>query len=107
MINVLVTDLDGTLFYPKKPRKLICQKNKELAKDFVAQGGRIAVATSRTEVIKPKIQDRLGVPFDFIGADGTVVEVDGKNIRDVVFDVEESKQMLSKIQIQSNSIFRS
>lgn len=97
MIKVLVTDLDGTLFYPKKPRKLICQKNKELAKDFVAQGGRVVVATSRTEAIKGKIQERLGVPFDFIGADGTIIEIDGKKVRDEVFLIEESKTMLSEL----------
>lgn len=97
MIEALVTDLDGTLFYPKKPRKLICQKNKALAEDFIAHGGRIAVATSRTEAIKGKIQNRLGVPFDFIGADGTFIEIDGKRVYDRVFDVEQSKQMLSEI----------
>ena len=97
MVKALVTDLDGTLFYPKKPRKLVCQKNKALAKDFVAAGGRIAVATSRSETIIPKLDERLGVSYDFIGADGTMIRIDGKLVRDEVMPVEKTKQLLSEL----------
>ena len=97
MINVLATDLDGTLFYPKSPISLINAKNRALLRDFVASGGRVAMVTSRSEPFLAKVKSKIDVPMDFVGCDGTVVNVDGKNVLDRVFDPEEAKALLSAI----------
>ena len=97
MIKVLATDLDGTLFYPKSPISLVNAKNKALLRDFISSGGRVALVTSRAESFLNKVKYKLQHPVDFIGCDGTVVNVDGTNVLDRVFDPTQARALIAEI----------
>ena len=97
MIKVLATDLDGTLFYPKSPISLVNAKNKALLHDFLESGGRVAMVTSRSELFLTKVKDKLQMPIDFVGCDGTVINVDGANVLDRVFDPVQARALLAEL----------
>ena len=97
MIKVLATDLDGTLFYPKSPISLVNGKNKELLRDFINRGGRVALVTSRGEAFLNKVKDKLQMPIDFIGCDGAVVNIEGTNALDRVFDPAGARSLLAEL----------
>ena len=94
MIKVLATDLDGTLFFPKRRARLIPSRNKNFIRKFVEQGGKVVLVSSRGDVFLDRTVKRLGVPIDYIGTDGTLVKIDGKVVREDVFDVEKCKQLI-------------
>ncbi|MBE6127584.1 MAG: HAD family phosphatase [Erysipelotrichaceae bacterium] len=97
MYQVLATDLDGTLFYPKRQIKLVNRKNRALLRDFLSVGGRVAMVSSRSGQFLEKTKRKLGLPLDYIGFDGTIISVDGKIVYDRVFDPEKAKELLSYI----------
>jgi Cof subfamily protein (haloacid dehalogenase superfamily) len=94
MIKVFATDLDGTLFFPKRRARLIPSRNKNFIRKFVEQGGKVVLVSSRGDAFLDRTVKRLGVPIDYIGTDGTLVKVDGKVIREDVFDVEQCKKLI-------------
>ena len=47
MIKVLATDLDGTLFYPKRKISLISGKNKKFLRKFVKEGKKVILVTAK------------------------------------------------------------
>lgn len=55
MIRALATDLDGTLFYPKRRLKLIRSKNKKFLKDFIDAGNKLILVTGRNKDVSSKI----------------------------------------------------
>lgn len=97
MIKVLATDLDGTLFYPKKTIRLVDSANKELIRDFVHSGGKVVMVSSRAEPFLEKVKAKVGVPMDYIGCDGSVINVGGTNVLDRVFDPEGLRKLLASI----------
>lgn len=97
MIKVLATDLDGTLFYPKKHIRLVAKKNRELLRDFIADGGRVALVSSRAEPFLVKLKKKLDLPLDFIGCDGTFITINGQSVMDKVFDPEKAKQLIAEL----------
>ena len=79
--KVLVTDLDGTLFFPKSHVRMIPKQNVEFMRKWVAEGNTIVLNSSRGEYFAKKIYERFGIPFDFIGLDGAYVRAEGKVIK--------------------------
>lgn len=97
MIKLLATDLDGTLFFPKKRAKLIPSRNKKFIADFVKRGGKVVLVSSRGDAFLERTRQRLGVPVDFIGTDGTWIQIDGKVVREDVFEIESCKKLLNEL----------
>ena len=97
MIKVIATDLDGTLFYPKKRLRMVTKKNKEFLRRFAEQGGKVLISSSRSEQFYKKMREKLDFPFDFIGADGTFIIYNGKKIYDKTFDVPSLKRLIFDI----------
>ena len=55
MIKALATDLDGTLFYPKRKMRLLRSKNKKFLKEFHEQGNQIILVTGRNKDVASKV----------------------------------------------------
>ena len=47
MAKILVTDLDGTLFYPKKRLGLIGKENLSFLREWVDSGNKLVLASGR------------------------------------------------------------
>ena len=78
MIKLLVTDLDGTLFYPKRRRKGLTKDNKEMALRFLDNGGEVLLASGRNVVIIPRMEKVLGRKITYLGCNGGYIVKDGK-----------------------------
>lgn len=76
MIKVIATDLDGTLFYPKRKRNMIPSKNIEFLKQFKEAGGKIVLVSGRSHFYAAKVIERLGFVVDSICCNGAVVHYD-------------------------------
>lgn len=82
--KLLATDLDGTLFYPKRPRSLISRKNKKFLKKFMDEGNKVVLVTGRSPAYTKNLFEVLGQEVDVIGMNGAYTIVDGQ-IRDEHF----------------------
>ena len=52
--NVIATDLDGTLFYPKRPLHIIAKRNRVFLNRFTNDGGLLVLSTSRCKFFAVK-----------------------------------------------------
>ncbi len=77
-IKLLASDLDGTLFYPKRPRKLITDQNLNLIHRFIDQGNKLVLVTGRSPDFAKKVVTLINRPVDVIGMNGAYTLVDGE-----------------------------
>lgn len=87
-MKVLCTDLDGTLFYPKKKIRMVTKKNKAFLHRFVNDGNKVVLVSSRHVSFLKKVNRKLGIDCDFIAADGTTIVSNDKVIAENYFDRE-------------------
>ena len=100
--KVIATDLDGTLFYPKKIFSMIARSNRKFLKRFIDDGGRLVVVTSRGLPFMYKIPEKLGAPCDFICCNGAIVSADGKIVKQQAFDPAEFKSLINDLRTRYN-----
>lgn len=86
MKKLLATDLDGTLFYPKRPRTLIAKKNLKLVRSFLDDGGKLLLVTGRSPHFSKIVQAKIGRPLDVIGMNGAYVMHQGQVISEKFLD---------------------
>ena len=97
MSYVFATDLDGTLFYPKKRLGMIDKKNIAFLRHIKEDGGRVVLVSSRSIGFLDKVSKKLGFEVDYIGTDGTAVVADGKRIRDEFFESGALKALVTDL----------
>ena len=95
MSYILATDLDGTLFYPKRHFAMIGKRNIAFLRRVKESGGRVVLVSSRSEAFLKKVEKKLGFDVDYIGTDGTMVVADKQKIRDCYFDATELRELVS------------
>lgn len=107
-VKLLATDLDGTLFYPKRRVNLIAKKNRRFLDRFREEGNKIVFVTGRSPEYANKVFDKLGYTVDVIGMNGAYTIVDGEvtnehfldfDIRALFKDVESRYPLLGKMLI--------
>ena len=79
-VKLIATDLDGTLFYPKKRSHMVTKENRAFIHRFVGDGGRILLVTGRNAYFGEKVGSKIGHPFDYIACNGSLVVSGGKRI---------------------------
>ncbi|HAV19581.1 MAG TPA: hypothetical protein DCX17_00965 [Firmicutes bacterium] len=80
MPKVLAVDLDGTLFYPKRPRTLISFANIKFLRDFIDAGNRVIIVTSRNCDFVAKTAAKIDRKIDYVCINGAQIIIDGKLI---------------------------
>ena len=70
MIKLIATDLDGTLFYPKRRISGLCSSNKKFLKKFLSEGGKLVLVTGRNAMIQPRVEKALGYKVAILGCNG-------------------------------------
>jgi Cof subfamily protein (haloacid dehalogenase superfamily) len=95
--KVLFTDLDGTLFYPRRRLTMISKENREFLKRFRNDGGRVVTVSSRNVYFAKKVMKSLGFPLDSIGCNGAFVFSDGALIKETFFEPETLKAIIKDI----------
>lgn len=80
MIKALATDLDGTLFYPKRKVRLMRSKNKRFLKEFIENGKKVILVTGRNMSVSKKVAAALETnKMTIIGCNGSFV-IEGDNL---------------------------
>ena len=82
MIKVLATDLDGTLFYPKRKISLISGKNKKFLRKFVKEGKKVILVTGRNQNVSSKVAKKIGSKLNLIGCNGGIIIENGQIIKE-------------------------
>lgn len=95
--KVIATDLDGTLFYPKKRVFMMSKNNRKFLQNFVDNGGRLAIVSGRNRFFAEKLQKNLKRRVDVLGCNSSFIEVDGKVIRDVHMDNEKLLNFIKEV----------
>lgn len=78
MIKLIATDLDGTLFYPKRRFTLLTRKNQRLLKDFSSAGGKIVLVTGRSRRVASKVGKKIKTNISVLGCNGAFFYEDGE-----------------------------
>ena len=107
MIKLIATDLDGTLFYPKKKIRLLVNKNKKFIQKFIEDGNRVVLVSGRNYHIARRIVRKLKHNVDMIACNGSVFYKDKiiiedypmshKDVKDMYFDNLENRNIMSWI----------
>ncbi|MDR1697803.1 MAG: HAD family hydrolase [Erysipelotrichaceae bacterium] len=101
MSKLLATDLDGTLFYPRRKFKMIAKPNLEFVRNFIDQGNQVVLVTSRSPRDCIKVQKKLKRQVDFIALNGGNIFVKDALIRDKEFDHGELDDLLNYLKVKS------
>ncbi len=70
MIKLIATDLDGTLFYPKRRLFVMPHANKKLLREFLADGGKVLMVSGRSIGVFKRVEKMLQHPIGLFGCNG-------------------------------------
>lgn len=97
MNKIIVTDLDGTLFYPKDRINVICKKNLFFVQSFIDNGGKIVIASGRSLMFGKKVQKVIDREIDIIAYNGACIYSNNKIIDYNVINNENAKNIIDDI----------
>ncbi len=103
--QVIATDLDGTLFYPKKRIMLIPKDSKRFLRRFIDDGGKLLVVTGRGKYFADKVAKSLKRPVDVVGCNGSLIVSNEQVLRETFFSREELKELLGEIRRENKLMF--
>jgi Cof subfamily protein (haloacid dehalogenase superfamily) len=95
MIKAIATDLDGTLFYPKEKKKMICEANLFLLQQFADKGGKICLVSGRSIEYGKKVINKINRDCTVIGFNGSVIYSGGKIVFEEKIKNEEAKEIIN------------
>lgn len=102
MIKLLATDLDGTLFKPKRRFRLITNKNKKFLKYLHDTGRRVVLVSGRNGIFCSRLSKRAGIPLDMIACNGSQVLKDGELFMDSPLSSENVRKFYEENKTNSN-----
>ena len=76
---------------------LVNKKNRALLSDFVDNGGKVILVSSRSGSFLEKLKDSLKHDLDYIASDGTLINIGGQCVFDRTFEPESCKKLLSDL----------
>lgn len=103
-MKLFATDLDGTLFYPKKVKRCIPKKNVKFLQDWIDNGNRAVLITSRGYEFTKRLKDEIKRPVDFINCTSSQIYIDDKLVRDTYMDNAALKEIISYLNETINPV---
>ncbi len=80
--KVIAIDLDGTLFYPKHPIRMISRKNLEFLRNRIDLGDHVVIVSGRSKFYIEKVQKKINRNIDVIACNGSFIKVGDKVLKD-------------------------
>ncbi len=90
MRKVLATDLDGTLFYPKRRIGLIDKKNLSVIRKHLQCDGHVILVTGRNYPFIQKVIKKIGSSVDIIACNGAYIKAGNEVLKEQIIAKEES-----------------
>ena len=99
MIKAIATDLDGTLFYPKRKLSLLKNKNKKFLKKLNDNDVEIVLVTGRNKSIAEKIEKKIKSKrkLSMVACSGSLIIHDGDIVREKPIDKDKIKKLLKEL----------
>src|SRR5574344_449686 len=94
--KVIATDLDGTLFYPRKRIRMISSDNRSFINKFMDDGGRLLLVSGRNRYFGEKVGKNLKRQVDVVGCNGAFVLSHGQMVKESYFDKDCLKTILKE-----------
>lgn len=95
--KVIATDLDGTLFYPRKRISMIGKDNRLFIKRFIGDGGKLLLVSSRGQYFSEKVAKNLNEPLDSLGCNGAFVKVNDMMVKETFFNPGLIRKILTEM----------
>ncbi len=102
MPKVIATDLDGTLFFPRRRLRMISEKSIRFIRRFIDEGNRLVLVSGRNIEYCRKVQKRIGRHVDIVGCNGAYIYINDDLVKETCFDNERITQIVDEIQKQYN-----
>ena len=95
MIRAIATDLDGTLFYPKRRFRLISTANKQFIRNASADGKEIILVTGRNLFVPKKVNKKFALEqnISVVSCNGARVTYRGEEIYEKPIDKEKALKL--------------
>lgn len=96
MIKAIATDLDGTLFYPKRRFRLIQSDNKKFLREVVESGKKLILVTGRNVHVSHKVAEACKIDLKditVVGCNGAFVSEGGNIIESHSLDHQKAKEI--------------
>lgn len=100
MNKLLATDLDGTLFYPKRLSRCIPKKNVKFLQKFIDDGNKVVLVSSRSSFFTSKLAKEINRPIDFLNCSSSEIISDGVIIRSKSIPNDVLKNILNEIDVK-------
>ncbi|MCD8204464.1 MAG: HAD family hydrolase [Coprobacillus sp.] len=101
--KLLVTDLDGTLFLPRRPRNMISKRNIKFLRSFIDEGNEVVLASSRSYEYMKEVAKVIDRPVGIIASNGALlVNKNGIIYQDTHFDNELIMDALKEIEVTAS-----
>jgi len=97
---VIATDLDGTLYYPKKRIRMITKQNEKFLRRVISDGGRVLLVSGRNVGSALHLHKKTDLPLDYICCNGALISCNGKKIFEKTFKPGELEPLLNDITSQ-------
>lgn len=95
--KVIATDLDGTLFYPRKRIRMISADNRSFIEKFMDDGGKILLVSGRNRYFGEKVAANLKRSVDVVGCNGSFILSNGTLIKESFFEKETLKKIINEV----------
>lgn len=100
--SVIATDLDGTLFYPKKKIRMLSKETKQFLNRYVNDGGKVLLVTGRNRFFGDKTGRKVKQSFDFIACNGSIIVSNGETIFERPFPNDVAQKIVDEISMEVN-----
>ncbi len=97
MNKIIATDLDGTLFYPKDRRNIICKENLFFIQSFIDNGGKLVIVSGRSLLYGKKVQKVIDRDIDIIAFNGGCIYSNNEIIDSNIVDNQEAESIINDI----------
>lgn len=94
MPKILATDLDGTLFYPRRPFTMISKKNLKFVRDFIDDGNKLLLVTGRNMRSSKKVIKKINRDIAVCGCNSSLLLENNEIKKITKFDNMELEKFL-------------
>lgn len=87
MKKLIATDLDGTLFWPRRRFKnLVAKRNVSFLRKYIDDGGKVVLVSSRSTSFMKEVIKKIDRPMDMVACNSCVIINDEKTVRNIHLD---------------------
>lgn len=95
-MKYLATDLDGTLFYPRDKKEMICKENLSFIRDFIDQGNKLILVSGRSLTYCKQVERRINRDVILMCYNGAIINEKDNDIYDFSIENDVAKDIIEE-----------